>query len=257
MMGRREGYFMTRKWNSIQIYCAGSLREVMLEIGDRFQKEYGSEIKVTAGPSGMLRERIETGDRPDVFASADLDHPRKLTASGLAGPTVMFVRNQLCVINKAELELTEGNLLDKLLDPSLRLGTSEPIADPGGDYAWTVFRKADEIRPGSFQKLASKAKVFTRGPGFPPAKPGALSLIDAFKNNDVDIYIAYRTIAKTLLAKVSGLAMTELPPALAVEASFGLTLVKEACSEAGYVVLYLLAPEGQKVLVDYGFIPVY
>jgi molybdate transport system substrate-binding protein len=248
---------MTRKRNSIQIYCAGSLREVMLEIGDRFQKEYGSEIKVTAGPSGMLRERIETGDRPDVFASADLEHPRKLMASGLAGPTVTFVRNQLCVISKAELGLTQGNLLDKLLDLSLRLGTSEPVLDPGGDYAWTMFKKADQIRPGSFQQLTNKAKQFTRGPGFPPAKPGALSLIDAFKNKDVDIYIAYRTIANTLLAQVSGLAMTELPPALAVEAFFGLTLVKEACSEAGYVVLYLLAPEGQKVLMDYGFTPVY
>jgi ABC-type molybdate transport system substrate-binding protein len=229
----------------------------MLEIGDRFQKEYGSEIKVNAGPSGMLRERIETGDRPDVFASADLEHPRKLTASGLAGPTVTFVRNQLCVISKDELGLTQGNLLDKLLDPSLRLGTSEPVTDPGGDYAWSVFRKADEIRHGSFQQLTSKAKRFTRGPGFPPAKPGALSLIDAFKNNDVDMYIAYRTIANTLLAQISGLGMTELPPALAVEAFFGLTLVKGACSEAGYFILYLLAPEGQRVLTDYGFISVY
>ena len=247
---------MTSKKNPIQIYCAGSLREVMLEIGDRFQTEYDSEIKVTAGPSGLLRERIETGDRPDVFASANLKHPKKLTESGLAGPTVTFVRNRLCVISRAELGLTQENLLDKLLDPSLRLGTSTPIQDPGGDYAWVIFKKADEIRSGSFQQLTNKARQFTRGPGFPPVKPGALSLIEAFKNNDIDIYIAYHTTANTLLAQVSGLAMTELPPALAVEAFFGLTLIKGACSEAGYIVLYLLAPEGQRILKDYGFIPV-
>lgn len=248
---------MTRKRNLIQIYCAGSLREVMLEIGDRFQTQYGSKINVTAGPSGMLRERIETGDRPDVFASANLEHPQKLATSGLAGPAVTFVRNKLCVISKADLELTQGNLLDKLLDPNLRLGTSEPVLDPGGDYAWIMFRKADEIRPGSFQRLTNKAKQFTRGPGFPPAKPGTLLLIDAFKNDDIDMYIAYRTTAYTLIAQVSGLTMTELPPELAVEAFFGLTLIKGACSKAGYIVLYLLAPEGQGVLADYGFIPVY
>ena len=248
---------MHRKRNWIQIYCAGSLRESMIEIGGRFQNEYGVEIAVTAGPSGMLRERIETGDRPDVFASANLEHPRRLAASGLSGPTVPFVRNRLCVISKALLGLTQENLLDKLLDPSLRLGTSEPVIDPGGDYAWTMFKKAEEIRPGSFQQLTNKAKRFTRGPGFPPAKPGALSLIDAFEHDNVDMYIAYRTTANTLLAQVSGLAMTELPPTLAVEAFFGLTLLRDACSKAGMIALYLLAPEGQKALGDYGFIPVF
>jgi hypothetical protein len=71
------------------------------------------------------------------------------------------------------------------------------------------------------------------------------------------MYIAYRTIARTLLKQVSGLSMTELPPALAVEAFFGLTLIKGASFEAGYAVLYILAPEGQRVLKAHGFIPVY
>jgi molybdate transport system substrate-binding protein len=43
--------------------------------------------------------------------------------------------------------LNDGNLIAKLLDPSVRLATSTPIADPGGDYAWNVFDKAEAVRP--------------------------------------------------------------------------------------------------------------
>jgi molybdate transport system substrate-binding protein len=247
---------MDKKNALIHVYCAGSLREVMLEIAACFQTEYGPEVKVTPGPSGMLRERIESGDRPDVFASADMEHPAKLSESGIAGPTALFVQNQICVIHRIKNGFTQENILDKLLDPGMRLGTSAPIVDPGGDYAWQMFRKAEEIRPGSFEQLAGKAHQLVRGPVFPPVKPGTLSIADAFMNNEVDIYIAYRTTAKTLFTLVQGLTMTELPPALAIKAFFGMTMIRGACAEAGYFILYLLSPVGQRILADFGFIPV-
>ena len=189
----------------IQVYCAGSLREVMLEIAGRFQAEYGSEVKVTPGPSGMLRERIESGDRPDIFASADMEHPERLSKSGIAGPTALFAQNRICVIHRIKDGFTQENLLDKLLDPAMRLGTPTPVADPGGDYTWLMFRKAEKIRPGSFELLTGKARQLARGPVFPPVNPGALSIADAFNNNEVDVYIAYSTTAKTLFTLVPGL----------------------------------------------------
>ncbi|MEW6264472.1 MAG: substrate-binding domain-containing protein [Thermodesulfobacteriota bacterium] len=247
---------MTNKENGIQIYCAGSLREVMGDIGERFRVDYGPRVTVTAGPSGLLRERIEAGDRPDLFASANLEHPRKLKSMKLAGPTVTFARNRLCVMSKAELELTQANILDKLLDPGVRLGTSTPVVDPGGDYAWAMFKKAEELRPGSFRRLTDKARQIVRGPTFPPSKPGVLSLIEAFENDEVDLYVAYRTTAHLLIKRVPGIVITELPAELEIEAFFGLTLIEGACAQAGPLALYLLAPEGQRVLADYGFIPV-
>ena len=51
--------------------------------------------------------------------------------------------------------------------------------------------------------------------------------------------------------------MTELPPALAVKAFFGLTMIKGACPEAGYFILYLLSPLGQSIFADFGFMPIY
>jgi molybdate transport system substrate-binding protein len=248
---------MDQKDGLIQVYCAGSLREVLQEIAGRFKAEYGPEVRLTPGPSGTLRERIESGDRPDIFASANMEHPAKLLELGIAGPTALFAQNRLCVISRMRDGVTQENLLEKLLDPGMRLGTSTPVADPGGDYAWLMFGKAEEIRPGSFELLAGKARQLIRGPVSLPVRPGTYSIANAFKNDEVDFHIAYRTTAKTLLPLVPELTMTELPLALAVKAYFGLTMIRGACAEAGHFILYLLSPAGQKILADFGFIPVY
>jgi molybdate transport system substrate-binding protein len=44
-----------------------------------------------------------------------------------------------------------ATLLDRMLDAQLKLGASTPKADPSGDYAWQVFRKADQLKPGAYQ----------------------------------------------------------------------------------------------------------
>jgi molybdate transport system substrate-binding protein len=36
----------------------------------------------------------------------------------------------------AGLGVTPTSLLDRMLDSSVKLGTSTPKADPSGDYAW-------------------------------------------------------------------------------------------------------------------------
>lgn len=51
--------------------------------------------------------------------------------------------------------------------------------------------------------------------------------------------------------------MTELPPALAVKAYFGLTMIRGACAGAGQFISYLLSPTGQQILENFGFIPIY
>jgi len=70
---------------------------------------------------------------------------------------VLFARNQLCALAKPGLTVTTATLLDRMLDASIKLGTSTPRADPSGDYAWEVFRKADKLRPGAFATLERKA----------------------------------------------------------------------------------------------------
>ena len=46
----------------------------------------------------------------------------------------------------------------------MKLGTSTPKADPSGDYAFEVFRKAEAIKPGAQAALEKKALQLTGGP---------------------------------------------------------------------------------------------
>ena len=47
-----------------------------------------------------------------------------------------------------------------------------PKADPSGDYAWEVFRKAENLKAGASATLEKKALQLTGGPSSPPAPQG-------------------------------------------------------------------------------------
>ena len=67
---------------TVEIFSAGSLREVWNEVATQAAPALGIEVKTNFGGSGLMRERIEKGETPDLFTSADLGSPRKLESQG-------------------------------------------------------------------------------------------------------------------------------------------------------------------------------
>ena len=240
----------------LTLYGAGSLRLAVTEIVTGFSKDFGLAVKTEFGPSGLLRSRIEKGERPDVFASADLEQPGRLTANGLAGPTVVFTRNRLCVVGKKDLGLRADGLLDLLLDQKVRVGTSTPKLDPSGDYTWEMFRKADAVHPGSFALLDKKAMQVVGGPTNSQPVDGRGAVAVAFDRGAIDLYIGYCTSAKQTADEVSGLIVVDVPERFQVGASYGMTVLRGAKSGAADLAMYILSPKGQAVLAKYGFSPV-
>src|SRR5580704_9832654 len=105
----------------LRVFGAGSLREVMGEIGKRYEQEAGTPVVAEFGPSGLLRERIEKGEHADLFASADMGHPLRLLRDGRANRVAMFTRNTLCGVALPKVRLTTANFLGRLLGPSVKL----------------------------------------------------------------------------------------------------------------------------------------
>jgi len=110
----------------VRLYAAGSLRAAMTDIAHAFTVQYGVPVETTFGASGLLRERIERGESTDVFASADMQHPRTLMQAGKGGPVPVFIRNRLCVLAQPSVRITPETVLETLLRPDIRLGTSTP-----------------------------------------------------------------------------------------------------------------------------------
>lgn len=125
----------------------------MKDLSDAFEKEAGVGVTASFGPSGKLRKEIEDGRRIDVYASASVEHTDALVAQKLLSESVVFAYNDLCIVSRPELGLTDANLLDVLKKPTVRLGTSTPVSDPMGDYTWQFFRNADKVVPGAFNTL--------------------------------------------------------------------------------------------------------
>jgi ABC-type molybdate transport system substrate-binding protein len=127
--------------SEIRVMAAGSLRDVFAAVFADYEKLYGDGFAPVWGPSGVLRERLQKGEAFDIFASAGLPHAQVLTEAGVSGPSVLFVRNALCIVTDADRQLDAGNLVETLLKPEIRIGTSTPVSDPAGDYTWEMFHK--------------------------------------------------------------------------------------------------------------------
>lgn len=156
----------------VSVYAAGSLRTAFTDIGEAFQRATGTPVAFEFSASGLLRDRILAGAPAQVFASANTEYPRALARAGMSAPPGIFAHNQLCAVTRPEVDTSSEQLLATMLDSAVKLGTSTPKADPSVDYAWELFRKADAIQPGSFDRLSGKALQLTGGPGTTPAPTG-------------------------------------------------------------------------------------
>ena len=237
----------------IAVYAAGSLREVLTEIARDHQARTGQPVALTFGASGLLRERIEKGEGAQVFASADTQHPQRLAAAGGWQAPTVFVRNSLCALTQASVSTSPEGLLATLLDPAIRVGTSTPKADPSGDYAWELFRKAERLRPGAYATLDAKALKLTGGPDSPKAPPGRGTYAWVMDEGRADVFLTYCTNAVAAQQEVPRLKVVALPPALQVGAAYGLTVRQGAPAAAQAFAQALLAPPAQVTLARYGF----
>ena len=237
----------------VRLYAAGSLESAMERIIAAFAEAGYGPAEGTYGPSGLLRQRIEAGDPADVFASADMAQPRTLAGSGLGGPVVRFARNELWALTRPGLGIPTEDLLDRLLDPGVRVGTSTPGADPSGDYARAVFERAEAVRPGSCEALEGKALRLTGGPDIPEPPVGRNRYAWVLTEDRADVFLTYRTNALLARRDTPELGIVELPQELAVGADYGLSLLRPDNPAAVRLALFVLSPEGQAILVEEGF----
>jgi molybdate transport system substrate-binding protein len=239
--------------DSLRIYAAGSLNGAFAEMIKTFPAPPGSLAAPVFGPSGVLREKIEHGEAADILASADMAQPRMLAHAGQ--PVIMFTRNEMCAVGRTGLGLTSGNLLDRMLDPAVRLATSTPGADPGGDYAWAIFARAEAVHPGAQATLQAKAQKLFGAPGTSPLVAGHAAVPGIFLAGRADIALGYCSGSDAVMKDVPGLVSIAMPAPLAVDAAYGMVVLSDQLLAARFA-LFVLSEQGQAILQRHGFDPV-
>lgn len=241
---------------TLKLYAAGSLKAALTDVSNAFEKDTGGNYKIDTefGASGLLRERIEKGEAADVFASANMKHPQTLADAGrAAGGVRMFARNQLCAIVQNGVEVTPDTLLDRMLSPDIRVGTSTPKADPSGDYAFALFAKAEALKPGAKEVLEGKALKLTGGPDTEKAPEGRNQYGWIMSEKKADIFLTYCTNAVLAKKDTPSLKIVTIPAGLSVGADYGLIVLKNAPKGAEELAKFILRPAAQQILKDYGF----
>jgi ABC-type molybdate transport system substrate-binding protein len=236
----------------VVVYAAGSLRAPLTDLAREFERATGNTVTLTFGASGLLRDRINSGERVDVFASANMEHPQSLAALGWTPKGERFARNKMCMLAASNVDVTTETALATMLDPRVKIGTSTPKADPSGDYAWEVFRKADGVEAGAFATLSAKARQLTGGPQSPP--PSGRNVYGSLvATGDADIFLTYCTNAEQARQEMPAMQVIKLPAAPGVGADYGVAVRHDASMPARDFAAYLRSADGFKRLASYGF----
>ena len=208
----------------IAIYAAGSLSGVMQALIEASGQPADAFAKPVYGPAGMLGQRLQKGETANLFASADLAAPNRLAETRNDTLVVPFVRNRMCVAAKPSVGLTEANVLDRMVSPDLRLATSTPGNDPGGDYALAVFRRAEALQAGAEKRLTDKALKLVGGPSTMVPVAGRSPGASIFLGDHADLFLYYCSSAAELLKEVPDLTNLALPETLEVHPVYWLAV---------------------------------
>lgn len=236
----------------VEVYSAGSLRGVVGKLAQE-ASAFNIEIKATFGGSGALRERIEKGEAPDLFMSADVGSPQKLESQGrTVVPAIAFARNRMCIVSRRSAGVTASNLIDRLLAKDMRVKTSTPIADPAGDYAWAIFDRIDSQRPGAGAKLKEKAQALMNVSAAP--SPGQSAAAALFLAKQIDMSITYCSGWPALEKEAPGLTSLVVPPQLDPHPIDGMAVLSDR-PQALRIALFLLSQKGQAIIAQEGLVP--
>ena len=249
------GPSFARADDKLHLFAAGSLTDAMTAMLAASGIPAARVAPPVFGPSGTLRERIEKGAPADILASADMQQPRRLADERGHRPVVVFTRNRMCLLAREALGVSLANMLDRMLDPKLRLVTSTPHADPGGDYAWAVFARAAALHPGAKAALEAKALTLVGGPTSKPLVAGHGQVAGVFLADKGDLMLGYCSSAAAVLRDVPGLASVPLPPELTVGPADGMVVLTDHSLAARFAI-FVMSEQGQAILARNGFVPV-
>jgi molybdate transport system substrate-binding protein len=233
---------------TLTVFAAASLTDAFEELATAFESANpGVEIVYNFGASTQLAAQINELAPADVFASANNAQMRVAIDGGriISGTQQTFVRNRLVVIMPSDNPAGITSLQD-LAQPGLRLVFTD-LAVPIGQYSL------------DFLARASALPEFTES-----YSPTVLANVVSYEDNvrvvltkvvlgEGDAAIVYTTDAAI---EADNLQQLAIPDELNTIASYPIAPIADSPNPelAQAFVDYVLSPEGQEVLVRYGFI---
>lgn len=234
---------------TLDVFAAASLSDAFGEIGKNFTAAHpGVEVIFNFAASNQLATQIGEGAPADIFASANATQMNAAIASGriATGAQQIFAGNRLVVV-------TPGD------NPARLIGLQD-LAKPGVK----IVLAAQEVPAGQYALdfLDRTEGDDSLGAGY---KEGVLANVVSYEENvrgvltkvalgEADAGIVYASDARTAPAEIATIA---IPDHLNTLASYPIAPLADSAEPelAQQFVAFVLSPDGQQVLANYGFIP--
>lgn len=222
---------------SITVSAAASLKSAFTQMGKTFESEHhGTTVAFNFGSSGALATQIQQGAPADVFASAssqDMDPVVK--AGDISGTPAIFAHNSLEIVVRPGNPLGIHSLADLTKASVVSICASSA---PCGATAEQALMKAHVSIPTSSITLGQDVDT----------------TLAAVTTGDAEAAIVYVTNARSVGTQGVGVP---IPTSLNVSTSYPIAVITSAKDKAlaEAWVAYVLAPAGQKVLHQAGFLP--
>lgn len=223
----------------VTVSAATSLSSAFKAVGKAYETRYsGAKVLFNFGASGALLQQLVKGAPVDVFASADQETMDLAQKQRLIDATQRrnFVSNELVLIVPAASTAGIARLADLGKTHVARVAMGNPGSVPVGRYARHALQAA-HIWPAIQGKT-----IMTHN---------ARQALDYVARGEVDAAFVYATDAALMKGKVK--VAFSVP--MDVPISYPIAPLATAANgaQAKRFVAYVLAPEGQAILAQYGF----
>ncbi len=119
---------------TLTVAVAADAHPAFLELGSRFEKQYGVRVMFNAGSTGMLAQQIREGAPVDVFASADRSTIDGLAAQGFVFTDTVrqYAQGQLVMWTRADSTAQLAGISDLARPEVRRVAIANPEHAPYG-----------------------------------------------------------------------------------------------------------------------------
>ncbi|HVN33917.1 MAG TPA: molybdate ABC transporter substrate-binding protein [Casimicrobiaceae bacterium] len=239
----------------LEVFHADSLAGPMRELQSAYEAKHpGITLKLTAGVSKQLAERVLKGEACDVFAPSS---PAVIDDELLGKPVgaawyIVFSANEMVVITAKGNPLNVRDLAD-IAKPGMRVSrvTGEKDLATGRTVEFLKREAAREGRPEFAQQIADKAPI-------DPSKPVAVpDVVSAVRQGGADAGIVYYSAAVAARGEVGIVRFPEsVNLSEAIRNAAAVPGTARHPQEATAFVAYLISPEAQEILRTAGQPPV-
>lgn len=233
------------------VMAAGSMLQLLPRLLIACPKVDESKFQTVFGPSSSLRDKIENGQRCELFISANSTYTDALVKAEIFSRAAVLGLNPTVLVFRSEIDLADNKILQLLTDPCWQLGMSTIGLDPSIDE-FEVLSKISGATKSDPQALVSRTRLITGGREDPNAPKGRNQYGWIMETQEVDLLLTLQSNAIDAVADNPTLRCTQLPLSIRVIGQFGVGISVDACREINELYDWLLSTEGKNVLEQNG-----